>query len=96
MTALLLLGSAMAYADGFSRSGNSVTIQVAKPQCDGAKMVRLEVVNENIIRVRATPEETFPEKTSIIIVPQKAKPQFARHSNHSVCRSANSEWHSAN
>ena len=76
MTALLLLGSAMAYADGFSRSGNSVTIQVAKPQRDGAKMVRLEVVNENIIRVRATPEETFPEKTSLIIVPQKAKPQF--------------------
>ena len=76
MTALLLLGSAMAYADGFSRSGNSVTIQVAKPQHDGAKMVRLEVVNENIIRVRATPEETFPEKTSLIIVPQKAKPQF--------------------
>ncbi len=76
MTALLLLGSAMAYADGFSRSGNSVTIQVAKPQRDGAKMVRLEVVNENIIRVRATPEETFPEKTSLIIVPQKAKTQF--------------------
>ena len=76
MTALLLLGSAMAYADGFSRSGNSVTIQVAKPQRDGAKMVRLEVVNENINRVRATPEETFPEKTSLIIVPQKAKPQF--------------------
>ncbi len=76
ITALLLLGSAMAYADGFSRSGNSVTIQVAKPQRDGAKMVRLEVVNENIIRVRATPEETFPEKTSLIIVPQKAKPQF--------------------
>ncbi len=76
MTALLLLGSAMAYADGFSRSGNSVTIQVAKPQRDGAKMVCLEVVNENIIRVRATPEETFPEKTSLIIVPQKAKPQF--------------------
>ncbi len=72
----LMLSASAALAADFTRSGNTVTIQVASPQKDGAKVVCLEVVNDNIIRVRATCEEALPMKNSLIIVPQKAKPQF--------------------
>ena len=75
-SAIMLLTASMADAAGFERNGNTVTVQVTKPQNDGARVVRLEVVNDNIIRVRATSEEVLPEKKSLIIVPQKAKPQF--------------------
>ena len=34
---------------------------------DNAKFLRLTAVNENIIRVQATPENQFPEKQSLII-----------------------------
>ena len=75
-SAILLLMTTVAGAAGFTRNGNTVTIQVANPQNDGARVVCLEVVNDNIIRVRATSEQVLPEKKSLIIVPQKAKPQF--------------------
>ena len=49
-------------------NGNVVTI---RPKDGGAKVVRLEVMNDNIIRVRATSEELLPQKpASLIIVPQ--------------------------
>ena len=73
---MLLTGASCAYAAGFVKNGNSVTINVASPASDGAKIVCLQVVNDNIIRVRATCEEALPQKSSLIIVPQKAKPQF--------------------
>ena len=75
-SSILLVGASCAYAAGFVRSGNNVTIKVASPAQDGARIVCLQVVNDNIIRVRATSEEALPEKSSLIIVPQKAKPQF--------------------
>ena len=54
-----------------------VTVKVENPAANGAKWVRLQVMNDNIIRVEATPEDAFPNKTSLIIVPQKAKPVFS-------------------
>ena len=41
------------------------------PEKGEAKVIRLQVVNEKIIRVRATSEDALPEKKSLIIVPQK-------------------------
>ena len=75
-----------AYASGYVKDGNSVTIQVAQPQANGAKVVCLQVVNDNIIRVRATSEEKLPQKSSLIIVPQKANPKFEiTEDNQGVC-----------
>ena len=54
-----------------------VTVKVENPTANGAKWVRLQVMNDNIIRVEATPEDDFPSKTSLIIVPQNAKPVFS-------------------
>ena len=49
-------------------NGNMVTI---RPDGGQAKVVRLEVVNDNIIRVRATSKEELPVKSqSLMIVPQ--------------------------
>ena len=49
-------------------NGNVVTI---RPRDGQAKVVRLEVMNDNIIRVRATSDENLPQKpASLIIVPQ--------------------------
>ena len=53
-----------------------VSVKVENPSKNGAKWVRLQVLNDNIIRVEATPEDEFPSKTSLIIVPQTAKPSF--------------------
>ena len=76
ITAFFFAGLQTTVAADFVKNGNSVTIQVQKPQKDGARVVCLEVINDNIIRVRATMEESFPEKKSLIIVPQTAKPKF--------------------
>ena len=68
---LLLSCAMLASAAGFVRNGNSVTIEVGSPQRDGARVVRLQVMNDRIIRVQATSEASLPEKQSLIIVPQK-------------------------
>ena len=64
MTAL-----AMAAAE-VQQSGNKVTV---KPDGGQAKVICLEVMNDNIIRVRATSESVLPvKKPSLMIVPQIA------------------------
>ncbi len=69
MTSALLMASTMVASD-VQTSGNRVTI---RPDGGQAKVVCLEVMNDKIIRVRATSEETLPQKpASLMIVPQKA------------------------
>ncbi len=68
-------------AAGYVKKGNAVTISVSSPCDGGARMVRLQVMGDRIIRVEATPEETFAEKQSLIIVPQKAKARFTVSEN---------------
>lgn len=63
-------------AAGYVKKGNAVTVSVSSPEAGGARMVRLQVIGDRIIRVEATPEDAFAEKHSLIIVPQKAKARF--------------------
>ena len=57
--------------------GNFVTIDVENAQAGAARVVRLQVVNDNIVRVQATCEQQLPTKpASLMIVPQTAKPKF--------------------
>ena len=63
-----LLMAATASAADVQTIGNSVTI---KPDGGQAKVIRLEVMNNNIIRVRATSEDALPQKpASLMVVPQ--------------------------
>ena len=65
-----LLTTGMSMAAEVQTSGNFVTI---RPDGGQAKVIRLEVMNDNIIRVRATSDEALPEKpASLMIVPQTA------------------------
>ena len=68
MSALMATGMLM--ATKVQTSGNIVTI---RPDGGQAKVIRLEVMNDHVIRVRATSKEALPEKpASLMIVPQTA------------------------
>ena len=68
VSALLVAGMAMAAE--VQTNGNNVTI---RPDGGEAKVICLEVMNDNIIRVRATSKDALPEKpASLMIVPQTA------------------------
>lgn len=70
----LLTGVLCAQAATVERQGRTVII---RPDNGQARVVCLEVVNDGIIRVRATSEEALPQKPkSLIIVPQTATPQY--------------------
>ena len=53
------------YAAVVSQSGNDVTIC---PDRGEARVIRLQVVDDGIIRVRATSEDALPEKEQSLIV----------------------------
>jgi len=70
MTVSALLMAGVAVAAEVQTSGNCVTI---RPDGGQAKVICLEVMNDNIIRVRATSKEVLPQKpASLMIVPQTA------------------------
>ena len=75
---VLIVLSLIIYHLAFSSAAaQDVTVQVAQPTANGAKVVRLQVVNDNIIRVQATSEAALPQKPqSLMIVPQTAKPKY--------------------
>ena len=59
------------------KDGNRVTVQVDNPTANGARIVSLQVINDNVIRVQATPEAQLPKKQqSLMIIKQTANPQF--------------------
>ena len=53
-----------------------VTVKINTANTAGSlvKTIHLTAVNDNIIRVEASPEEVIPTKKSLIIVPQTARP----------------------
>ncbi len=70
MTAVLLGSALAAHAVDVVTKGNIVTI---RPDGGQAKVVQLEVINDNIIRVRATSDAELPIKQpSLMIVKQTA------------------------
>ena len=76
VTAALILGAMGAQAADFVQNGNFLTVQLKQHQNFGPSQVRLQVVNDQIIRVQATAEQSFRNKQSLIIVPQNSKAQY--------------------
>ena len=67
MVAALMMAGVAAAAE-VQTQGEQVTI---RPDGGQAKVIRLEVINGNVIRVRATSQEALPQKpASLMIVPQ--------------------------
>ncbi len=70
LTLSALLSATSLQASDVKMNGNMVTIH---PDGGEAKVICLEVMNDNIIRVRATSKDVLPEKpASLMIVPQVA------------------------
>lgn len=76
VTAALILGTMGAQAAGFVQKGNYLTVLLKQHQNYGPSQIRLQVVNDRIIRVQATVEQGFRSKQSLIIVPQNSKAQY--------------------
>lgn len=70
LSTVLLLGSFMAATANVHTDDKGVIITVDSPEKHGARLVKLEVVNENTIRVRATSEDSFTQKHSLMVLPQ--------------------------
>ena len=63
-----------AVADGYQRDGRKITIQLPAQSEAHARTLRLTVVNDNIIRVEATPDKAIPNKRkSLIVVNREGK-----------------------
>lgn len=76
VTAALILGAMGAQAADFVQNGNYLTVQLKQHQNYGPSQIRLQVVNDRIIRVQATAEQSFRSKQSLIIVPQNSKAKY--------------------
>lgn len=78
LAALMLIAST-ATATNIEKTNRHVTI---RPDSGEAKVIRLQVINDRIIRVQATCEEQLPVKLpSLMVVPQEAKSSFAVEEN---------------
>lgn len=77
LTATVMLAASDLSATDYSKNGRFVTIPVQKQTEESAKLIRLQVVNDRIIRVQATREADFPQKQSLMIVPQIAVPKYS-------------------
>ena len=75
-TGVLACMAVAVMAADYTTEGQFVTIPVKNVKAGGAQVVRLQVVNDNIIRVQATSKAQLPQKQSLMIVPQTAKPKF--------------------
>lgn len=76
VTAAWILGAMGVQAADFVQNGNYLTVQLKQHQNYGPSQIRLQVVNDRIIRVQATAEQSFRSKQSLIIVPQNSKAQY--------------------
>jgi len=76
LSVALFLCTTSVYSAVYTQHGNFITINVKKQTAHGAKIVRLQVVDDKIIRVESTNESAFKPKQSLIIVPQNAKSNF--------------------
>ena len=72
LSAALMMGANSMYAAGYLQNGNFLTVQLKQHQSFGPCQIRLQVVSDKIIRVQATAEQSFRNKTSLIILPQTA------------------------
>ena len=76
ISAVLLMSATGLQAAGFIQKGNYLTVQLKEHQNYGPSLIRLQVVNDQIIRVQATAEQSFRNKQSLIIVPQNSKANY--------------------
>ena len=60
----------------YEKSDTGVTVNVKNAGPDGARLVRLQVMGDKLIRVSATPDKKFADNPSLVVVPQESTPKF--------------------
>lgn len=68
-----LIVTACGYQSSYQKSNDGITVYTK----NNAPKVRLQVINEKIIRVSATVEDNFADQQSLIIVDQNKKTEFS-------------------
>jgi alpha-D-xyloside xylohydrolase len=77
MISLCLLTAALTSCGGFGGDKDMVTVNIDNPGEGAPKVVALQVIDDNIIRVRATTDASLPKKQeSLMIVPQETDVKY--------------------
>jgi len=76
-TSMIILGALLLVISGcnsgsYSSTADGVIVTLESASDSEARLVRIEVINEEIFRVSATPEAEFPHRKSLITVPREA------------------------
>ena len=87
LVALFLAGCAS--SSGYKTQEDGVVVKVQSPTQNDVKNVRLQVVNDKVIHVSATPESNFSEDESLIVIPQQGQPTAFTRSEE---RRVGKEW----
>ncbi|MBP5646266.1 MAG: DUF5110 domain-containing protein [Bacteroidaceae bacterium] len=75
----LLLTVACGVQD-YKTTADGVIVNVRNPVADGPHKVRLQVMSDRIVRVSATPDKAFHDRTSLIVIPEaKTDVDFVVH-----------------
>ena len=79
----VLIAGAVAAACGSdeNQTEKGVTVQVKSGAENAPELVRLEVLGDKIIHVSATPESSFKDPESLIIVPGQTEVEYDVHEN---------------
>lgn len=73
LTALALVSCG---SNGYKTEKNGIVVNVDSKGDNDVRKVRLQVLSDKIIRVSATPDNSFSNDTSLVVVAQKTKPEF--------------------
>ena len=73
----MLINVMAALAANYTNTGHGIKLNIPNASAGAPKLVNLEVINNDIIRVHATAEDRFHEKQSLIVVPQKSEAKYS-------------------
>ena len=63
----------------YQKDEGGVTVKISYPVENGPSLVRLEVLDDNIIHVSATPENRFRDPKSLVVLPRHKETEFLVH-----------------
>ncbi|KAA6349661.1 Alpha-xylosidase BoGH31A [termite gut metagenome] len=73
---MVLLTFTSCTTNGYEKTPDGVVVKLNRQQNGDARMVRLQMIDDKIIHVSATPKKKFAEGKSLIIVPQTSTRDF--------------------
>src|SRR5690348_8655603 len=66
---LIFLLASCAEKASYERQADGIVVRFANPESGQAKLLRLQVVSDDIVRVTASPRDTFSTEKSLVVLP---------------------------